>query len=48
VTQWLKEQAMALVGSRVPEYAARIGRPDPDVRLSNARNEWGQAATRAG
>jgi len=46
VTQWLKDQAMALVGSRVPAYAARVGRPDPDVRLSNARNEWGSCNAR--
>jgi len=46
VTQWLKDQAIALVGTRVPAYSARVGRPDPDVRLSNARNEWGSCNAR--
>ena len=46
VTLWLKEQALALVGARVPPYATRIGRSNPDVRLSNARNEWGSCNAR--
>jgi predicted metal-dependent hydrolase len=41
VTHWLKEQALALVAARVPAYAARVGHADPDVRLSNAKCEWG-------
>jgi predicted metal-dependent hydrolase len=46
VLQWLKEQAMALVAVRVPAYAARVGSANPDVRLSNARSEWGSCNAR--
>jgi len=46
VTSWLKEQALTLVAARVPAYAARVGKADPDVRLSNARSEWGSCNAR--
>ena len=46
VLHWLKEQALALVAARVPAYASRVGRADPDVRLSNARSEWGSCNAR--
>lgn len=41
VLQWLRSEALALVATRVPSYAARIGRREPVVKLSNARSEWG-------
>ena len=41
VRAWLRSEALALVAPRVPAYAARIGRADPPVRLSDARSEWG-------
>jgi predicted metal-dependent hydrolase len=41
VTRWLKDETLALVAARVPEYARRVTRVQPVVRLSNARSEWG-------
>jgi len=41
VGHWLKDRAWELVCSRVHRYAERVGRPNPSVRLSNARSEWG-------
>jgi predicted metal-dependent hydrolase len=41
VAHWLRDQAWALIATRVPLYAQRIGTPEPSVRLSNARSEWG-------
>jgi predicted metal-dependent hydrolase len=46
VVTWLKEQALALVAARVPAYASRVGKSQPDVRLSNARSEWGSCNAR--
>ncbi|HEY1326444.1 MAG TPA: SprT family zinc-dependent metalloprotease [Casimicrobiaceae bacterium] len=41
VLHWLKDEALALVAARVPAYAQRVGAPNPVVKLSNARSEWG-------
>ncbi|HVO89322.1 MAG TPA: SprT family zinc-dependent metalloprotease [Casimicrobiaceae bacterium] len=41
VAHWLRDQAWALIATRVPDYAQRVGMPQPSVRLSNARSEWG-------
>ena len=41
VHAWLRSEALALVATRVPAYARRITAVDPQVRLSNARSEWG-------
>jgi predicted metal-dependent hydrolase len=46
VVTWLKEQALALVAARVPASATRVGKSQPDVRLSNARSEWGSCNAR--
>jgi predicted metal-dependent hydrolase len=46
VHAWLRSEALALVAARVPHYATRVGRPDPDVRLSDARSEWGSCNAR--
>jgi len=41
VGHWLKEEAWQLVAARVAQYARRITRVRPIVRLSNAKSEWG-------
>jgi predicted metal-dependent hydrolase len=41
VGDWLKDQAWALVATRVGEYLRRVATHAPSVRLSNARSEWG-------
>jgi predicted metal-dependent hydrolase len=41
VTRWLREEAKRLVLPRVAEYAARVTKIVPTVKLSNARSEWG-------
>ena len=41
VTRWLHEEAKRLVIPRVAEYASRITKTVPTVKLSNARSEWG-------
>ena len=41
VREWLREQALSLVATRVAHYVARLGAHVPSVRLSNARGEWG-------
>ena len=39
--KWLKATALEALRPRVAHYAARLGRPMPEVRLSNARTQWG-------
>jgi predicted metal-dependent hydrolase len=39
--KWLKAAALATLLPRVAHFAARLGRPAPIVRLSNARTQWG-------
>jgi predicted metal-dependent hydrolase len=46
VHAWLRSEALALVASRVPVYAALVGHADPPVRLSDARSEWGSCNAR--
>jgi predicted metal-dependent hydrolase len=41
VRHWLRDEALALVATRVPAYARRLTAREPVVRLSNARSEWG-------
>jgi predicted metal-dependent hydrolase len=41
VRHWLKDDALQLVVPRVDHFAARLARPVPPVRISNARSEWG-------
>jgi predicted metal-dependent hydrolase len=41
VGRWLKEEALATVGPRVAEFAARLRAGAPRTLLSNARSEWG-------
>jgi predicted metal-dependent hydrolase len=41
VHAWLRGEALALVAARVPAYARRVTPTEPQVRLSNARSEWG-------
>jgi predicted metal-dependent hydrolase len=46
VTDWLKDEALRLVATRVQGYALAIGRDDPPVKLTNARSEWGSCNQR--
>jgi predicted metal-dependent hydrolase len=46
VGAWLRDEATRLVGPRVGHFAARLGRPVPPWRLSNARGEWGSCNQR--
>jgi predicted metal-dependent hydrolase len=46
VRTWLRGEALALVAARVPVYATQVGRAAPDVRLSDARSEWGSCNAR--
>ncbi|MBS0325992.1 MAG: M48 family metallopeptidase [Proteobacteria bacterium] len=46
VRRWFREQAWALVATRVAAYAARIDRTPAGLRLSNARGEWGSCNAR--
>jgi hypothetical protein len=46
VTDWLKDEALRLVATRVQGYAVTLGRDDPPVKLSNARSEWGSCNQR--
>jgi len=39
--RWLKLQALAALMPRAAHFAARLDRPAPPVRLSNARTQWG-------
>ena len=41
VAHWLKEEALRLLLPHVGQFAARLARPAPPVRLTNARTEWG-------
>ena len=41
VVKWLKATALEALRPRVAHFAARLGRPMPEVRLSNARTQWG-------
>jgi predicted metal-dependent hydrolase len=41
VGRWLKEQALALLTSRVAHFASRVTASSPRVKLSNARTQWG-------
>jgi len=38
---WLKDEARALLGTRLARYAASLGAPTPALTLSNARTQWG-------
>jgi predicted metal-dependent hydrolase len=38
---WLKDEALALLGTRLARYAASLGAPTPALTLSNARTQWG-------
>lgn len=41
VGHWLKDEALRLLVPHVTRLAARLARPAPPVRLTNARTEWG-------
>lgn len=41
VSQWYRRQARPLLMERLAHHAARLGRPTPPLRLSDARTRWG-------
>jgi len=41
LVRWLKARALEALEPRAAHFAARLGRPAPPVRLSNARTQWG-------
>jgi len=41
LVKWLKATALEALRPRVAHFAAMLGRPAPQVRLSNARTQWG-------
>jgi len=41
LVKWLKRAALEALRPRATHYAARLGRPAPCLRLSNARTQWG-------
>ena len=41
LVKWLKGAALEALRPRAAYYAARLGRPAPRLRLSNARTQWG-------
>jgi predicted metal-dependent hydrolase len=41
LVRWLKTAAHAALTPRVGHYAALLGRPAPQVTISNARTQWG-------
>ena len=46
VGKWLRDEAWTLVAPRVEAYAERVSRSTPELRLSNARSEWGSCNAR--
>jgi predicted metal-dependent hydrolase len=41
VSHWYKREARPLLAERLAHHAARLGRPTPPLRLSDARTRWG-------
>lgn len=41
LAKWLKATALEALRPRAAHFAALLGRPAPQVRLSNARTQWG-------
>jgi predicted metal-dependent hydrolase len=39
--RWLREQALSLLTPRALHFARRLRRPAPEVKLSEARSQWG-------
>jgi len=46
VTRWYRDQARQWLGARLAWHCARLGRPLPPLRLSNARTRWGSLSVR--
>lgn len=44
LVRWLKARALESLPPRAAHFAARLQRPAPTVRLSNARTRWGVCA----
>jgi hypothetical protein len=41
LVRWLKGVALDALKPRIRHYAARLGRPEPQVAISSARSQWG-------
>lgn len=41
VGHWLREETVRLLAPQVARLAARVARPAPSLKLTNARSEWG-------
>lgn len=46
VGHWLRDEALRITLPRVAHFASALQRPQPPVRLSNARSEWGSCNQR--
>ena len=46
VMAWYREQALTYFGQRLKLYAARLGVPPPQLRLSRAKTQWGSCDAR--
>jgi predicted metal-dependent hydrolase len=46
VLEWLCREAKHLFKQRITLYAPRLGVPEPELRLSNARTQWGSCSAR--
>jgi predicted metal-dependent hydrolase len=46
VIAWMRAEARRIFHSRVAFYARRLGLPEPELRLSNARTQWGSYSAR--
>jgi predicted metal-dependent hydrolase len=46
VLQWLRDEAQRVFAQRVGAYAPRLDVPVPELRLSNARTQWGSCNAR--
>jgi len=46
VAHWYKREARPLLAERLAHHAARLGRPMPPLRLSDARTRWGSLSAR--
>jgi len=41
IRHWYRSQAQFVLAERLAQHAARLGRPPPPLRLSDARTRWG-------
>lgn len=44
VTGWMRAEMLRLLAPHVAACAHRVGKPAPEIRISNARREWGHCS----